>query len=262
MKRAARAMGRVVLVGAGPGDAELLTLKAVRAIAQADVIFVDDLVHADVLLHAPAHARVIHVGKRGGCRSTPQSFIERCMEAEACAGRHVVRLKGGDPFMFGRGGEELEHLRAAGIDVEVVPGVTAGMAACAAAGVPMTHRDHAAGCIFVTGHEKPGATAVDWAALVRTGMTLVVYMGVARVASIQAGLRAGGMPADMPVMVVESASLPQQRQLASTLATLADDLSRETIGSPAILVIGRVTQQAVAALAVEASRPTHVMLGT
>lgn len=254
--------GRITLVGAGPGDADLLTIKAVRAIAQAEVIFVDDLVHPDVLLHASGQARIVHVGKRGGCASTPQAFIERRMELEARAGHQVVRLKGGDPFMFGRGGEELEHLRAAGLEVDVIPGITAGMAACASVGVPMTHRDHAPGCIFVTGHEKPGGQAVDWGALAATGMTLVVYMGVARAAHIQAALHAGGMSLEMPVVVVQSASLAQQRHVRTNLGALVATLAHEQIGSPAILVIGRVAQYALEALLPQAMDAPRAMLAT
>ena len=146
--------GKVTLVGAGPGDPELLTLKALKAIQAATVLLVDDLVSPEVVAHAPPHARIIRVGKRGGCKSTPQAFIEKLMVMAAREGENVVRLKGGDPFIFGRGGEEVEHLRAAGVHVEVVNGITSGLAAVTSLGVPLTHREHAQGVIFLTGHAQ------------------------------------------------------------------------------------------------------------
>jgi uroporphyrin-III C-methyltransferase len=242
------ATGRIVLVGAGPGDPELLTLKAVRAIAAADVLLVDDLVHEDVLLHARADARIVHVGKRGGCASTPQAFIEKLMVAEALAGRCVVRLKGGDPFMFGRGGEELATAREHGLPVEVVPGITAGIAAPSSIGVPVTHRDLAHGCIFVTGHERHGegdaAAGVDWRALVATRLTLVIYMGVARAASIQAALCDAGLALTTPVAVISRATCSDQRHVVTSLGALTHDIAAHELASPAIIVVG-----AVAALA-------------
>ena len=233
--------GRVMLVGAGPGDPELLTLKAVRALGAADVILIDDLVNRAVLEHARAHARVIPVGKRGGCTSTPQAFIERLMLAEARAGQCVVRLKGGDPFLFGRGGEEMEHLRAAGIEVEVVPGITSGLAAATSAGFSVTHREASPGVIFVTGHEKDEAhERIDWALLAKSRLTLVVYMGVANAARISAALIDGGLPAATPVAAVQSATLPQQKVARGPLGTLPQWLAARGIASPAILVIGQV----------------------
>jgi uroporphyrin-III C-methyltransferase len=202
---------KVFLVGAGPGDPELLTLKAVEAIAAAQVLLVDDLVNPDILVHAHAGARIVHVGKRGGFKSTPQAFIERMMIAEARSGRRVVRLKGGDPFIFGRGGEERAHLLAAGIDVEVVNGISSGLAAPSAIGVPLTHRDYSAGAIFVTGHERADASEranrPDWAQLAQTGLTLVIYMGVARCRGIADALLAGGKAASTP-----AARRPARRQ--------------------------------------------------
>ena len=234
--------GKVWLVGAGPGDPELLTLKAVRALGQAQVILADDLASDEVLAFANPAARIVHVGKRGGCQSTPQAFIERLMVAEALAGRVVVRLKGGDPFVFGRGGEECEALRAAGIDFEVVNGITSGLAAATAAGVPLTHRDACHGVAFVTGHERDGSR-VDWAALARSRLTLVIYMGVARAESLRAGLLDGGMPATMPALVVQDATRAGERRLATTLGSLVHDLREARIGSPAILVIGEVCRE-------------------
>lgn len=236
--------GQVWLVGAGPGDPELLTLKAARAIALADVILIDDLVDPRVLKHARADVRVIGVGKRGGCPSTPQAFIERLLLREAQAGHVVVRLKGGDPFLFGRGGEELAALRAAGIAVELVPGITSGMAASMAAGFSLTHREASPGVIFVTGHEKDSAGRVDWARLAATGLTLVVYMGVARAAAIEAGLIAGGLPVSTPVAAIHAATRPEQRVALGQLGGLAHRLAEHAIASPAILVIGAVAAQA------------------
>lgn len=234
--------GNVTLVGAGPGDPELLTLKAVKALARADVVLIDDLVNPAILEYAPATARVIEVGKRGGCQSTPQDFIERLMVAEAQAGRRVVRLKGGDPYLFGRGGEERAHLLAHGVTVDVVPGISSGLAAPAAIGVPLTHRRWSQGAIFVTGHGKDAASEPNWGALAQSRLTLVIYMGIARCAQIQQGLLAGGMAPDTPVAVVQSASRVAQRQLLTTLAELPQALVRSGLGSPGIIVIGDVVR--------------------
>ncbi|MCX7258246.1 MAG: uroporphyrinogen-III C-methyltransferase, partial [Polaromonas sp.] len=175
------AHGSVTLVGAGPGDPELLTLKALKAIQRATVLFVDDLVSEEIVAFAPPQARIVRVGKRGGCKSTPQEFIQKLMVIAAREGQTVVRLKGGDPFIFGRGGEEVEHLREAGIEVKVINGITAGLAAVTSLGVPLTHREHAHGVVFVTGHAKPGDRGTDWPALAATAhsarLTLVIYMG-------------------------------------------------------------------------------------
>ncbi len=252
-----RPLGRCTLVGAGPGDPELLTLKAVKAIQAATVLLVDDLVNDEILQWARPDARIVHVGKRGGCKSTPQAFIEKLMIAAVQEGETVVRLKGGDPFVFGRGGEEVEHLREAGIACEVVNGITAGLAAVTALGVPLTHRDHAAGVVFVTGHAKTGAPdgarhdSTDWAALAATArdarLTLVIYMGVAGASHIQQQLLAGGLPAGTPVAVVQHASLPHQRQLVATLGTLVADLAASGLGSPSIIVVGDVLRGMAAA---------------
>ena len=233
---------KVFLVGAGPGDPDLLTLKAVKAIARADVILVDDLVNPAILQHAKSDVRIVHVGKRGGCQSTPQEFIERLMINEADAGRCVVRLKGGDPFMFGRGGEERDHLLAAGIAVEVINGISSGLAAPAAIGVPLTHRDWSQGAIFVTGHGKTAESNPDWATLAKLNLTLVIYMGIARCAEIQAALLAGGKSASTPVAVVQSATGAAQAQLISTLGQLPVALAASRIGSPSIIVIGDVVR--------------------
>lgn len=233
--------GKVYLVGAGPGDPELLTLKAVKALKSADVVLCDDLVSGEVLEHARADARVVRVGKRGGCRSTPQQFIDRLMVAEARRGRVVVRLKGGDPFIFGRGGEECEALRAAGVDFEVVNGITSGLAAASALGIPLTHRGLCHGAIFVTGHARPGQ-ATDWAALAGTGLPLVIYMGVARCEDIQRELLAGGLPARTPAAIIGNATRQDQRAVVTRLERLGGDLRESGIGSPAIIVIGEVAR--------------------
>lgn len=255
--------GHVTLVGAGPGDPDLLTLKAARAIAKATVLLVDDLVSDAIVALASPAARIIHVGKRGGCKSTPQAFIEKLMLSAAREGETVVRLKGGDPFIFGRGGEEMEHLRAAGIAVEVVNGITAGVAAASSIGVPLTHRDHAQGVVFITGHSRRDGGASDWRALAATAhnarLTLVIYMGVSGAVRLQDDLLAG-LPADTPVAVIQNASLPTQRQVQTTLGRMAQDIAAALIGSPAIIVVGDVARAAALAgdpaLASDAQGPT------
>lgn len=241
--RSSKRPGRVTLVGAGPGDADLLTLKAARAIGEATVLLVDDLVSEDVLSHAARDARIIHVGKRGGCASTPQAFIERLMVQQALAGERVVRLKGGDPFVFGRGGEEIDALRAAGVEADVINGITSGLAAATSLGVPLTHREHAHGVVLVTGHAKPGDPGTDWSELARCAhrarLTLVIYMGVTGIHRIERELLEG-LPADTPVAVVQHATLPHQRQAVSTLDQLADTIRTHDLGSPAIIVVGDV----------------------
>lgn len=244
--------GKVILVGAGPGDPELLTLKAVRALAEAEVVLVDDLVNRAVLVHAP-RARVVEVGKRGSCRSTPQHFIQRLLVALAAEGLTVVRLKGGDPFVFGRGGEELQALRAAGVLVEVVPGITSGTAVPAALGIPLTHRAYSHGVTFVTGHTRDGAD-VDWRTLAAGGTTLVIYMGMQNLASIVAELLKGGMAADTPAAAIQYGTLPQQRQVVTRLGMLPLAVMQEGLGSPALIVVGEVVCLAQAAVPAETCR--------
>ncbi|QEY63880.1 uroporphyrinogen-III C-methyltransferase [Metapseudomonas lalkuanensis] len=230
--------GKVWLVGAGPGDPELLTLKAVKALNQADVVMIDDLVNPAVLEHSPT-ARVVRVGKRGGCRSTPQEFIHRLMLRYARQGKCVVRLKGGDPCIFGRGGEEAEWLAERGIESELVNGITAGLAGATNCGVPLTLRGISRGVTLVTAHTQDDSS-LNWGALAQSGTTLVVYMGVAKLADIREGLLAGGMTGAMPVAMIENASLPQQRECRSTLARMQADARAFELKSPAILVIGEV----------------------
>ena len=254
MKHHLDTFGTCTLVGAGPGDPELLTLKAVKAIHAATVLFVDDLVNDAILGYARPDARIVHVGKRGGCRSTPQAFIEKLMITAVREGETVVRLKGGDPFIFGRGGEEVQHLREAGIECTVVNGITAGLAAVTSLGVPLTHRDHAQGVVFVTGHAKTGAGAgedpTDWRALAATArdarLTLVIYMGVAGVGHIQGELL-HGLPGKTPVAVIQHASLPEQRHIVTTLARLQTGIAEAGLASPSVIVVGDVLQGLAAA---------------
>ena len=228
--------GKVFLVGAGPGDIELLTLKAARLLASVDVVLIDDLAGDEVLSLCP-QARIIHVGKRGGCKSTPQAFIEKLLVREAQAGHMVVRLKGGDVSLFGRASEEINALEAAGIEFEIVPGVTAGFAAAAELKASLTHRDHAHGVAFLTAHGAEGAE-IPWQALAQSALTLVVYMGVTRAASLQASLLAGGLRADTAVIAVENASRADTRSICSTVAMMVADFAEQQLKSPAILVIG------------------------
>ncbi len=238
-------MGRCTLVGAGPGDPELLTLKAVKAIRAATVLLVDDLVSDEVVAHASPHARIVYVGKRGGCKSTPQAFIEKMMLMAVQEGENVVRLKGGDPFIFGRGGEEVEALRAAGAEVTVINGVTAGLAGVTSLGVPLTHREHAHGVVFLTGHAKPGDGHTDWPAIAdmaRTArLTLVIYMGVSGLSDIEAGLLLG-LPAHTPVAVVQDVSRSNQKHVVTTLERLCRSVADGGFRSPSVVVVGDVLQ--------------------
>ncbi|HET9645067.1 MAG TPA: uroporphyrinogen-III C-methyltransferase [Burkholderiaceae bacterium] len=238
--------GKCILVGAGPGDPDLLTVKAIKAIRQATVLLVDDLVSDAVLRVALRGSRrtprIVHVGKRGGCASTPQTFIERLMIGEARRGETVVRLKGGDPFVFGRGGEEAAHLRAEGIEVEVVNGITSGLAAATSLGVPLTHRDHAHGVMFVTGHARDAQVELDWKTLgaaAAQGLTLVIYMGVSQVARLQTSLLAV-LPSHTPAAAVQYASLPNERRVVTHIGRLEETLREHRIGSPAIIIVGDV----------------------
>jgi uroporphyrinogen III methyltransferase / synthase len=232
----------VYLVGAGPGDPALLTVRAVELVATADTIAYDRLIPPSALDGARDGAELIYVGKQPGEQGASQERIAELLVEHARAGRTVVRLKGGDPFVFGRGGEEAEALRAAGIDYEVVPGVTAGVGAPAYAGIPVTHRDAASAVAFVTGHEDPGKDepALDWSALAAFPGTLVLYMGVRRLAAIADRLRAAGRPADEPAAVIERGTLPGQRTVVATLGTIAERAEAEGVGAPAITVIGPV----------------------
>ena len=235
-----RAAGEVILVGAGPGDAELLTLKALRALQDADVILHDRLVSAAVLDMARRDALRICVGKAAGNHSTTQQEINELLIQHASAGRRVVRLKGGDPFIFGRGGEELEALAEAGINFSVIPGITAAAGCAAYAGIPLTHRDYAHSVSFVTGHADKSGQEPDWRALAAPGNTAVFYMGLARLEHIVARLMEHGASPNLPAGIVVQGTLPQQRVIVATLATLAQAAARASLESPVLLVIGEV----------------------
>lgn len=239
----------VSLVGAGPGDPELLTLKALKRLQAAEVLLTDDLVDPRVLALANPAARVLNVGKRGGCVSTEQRFIHELMIREARAGARVVRLKGGDPFVFGRGGEEVDALREAGIAVEVVNGLTSGLAGPASIGIPVTDRRCTPGVALVTGHNGEMGHAPDWAALARSGLTLVIYMGLAKAEALTRELMDAGMPADLPAAAIASAHTAAQRQLLCRLQDLPRSIADAGLSSPAILVIGEVVRLAEGAQA-------------
>jgi len=236
--------GRVLLVGAGPGDPELLTMKAVRALKSADVIFYDRLVSEGVLDHARREAELIPVGKAKGAHSVPQSEINALLIARAKAGQTVVRLKGGDPFIFGRGGEELEALRAEGIAIEIIPGVTAGIAAAASLQIPLTHRDVSHSVTFVSGHEAGGKAPsfehLDLAALASGKNTLIVYMGVTTGAVVAKRLLDAGFRPELPVIAVENASRDNERRVATNIAALAAHPESLGLKSPAVLIFGEV----------------------
>jgi uroporphyrinogen III methyltransferase / synthase len=234
--------GRVYLVGAGPGDPGLLTLRGRDVLARADVVLYDALASDRLLAHAPASAEKILVGKRHGRDSVAQDDIETLMVARARSGKTVVRLKGGDPFIFGRGGEEAEACLEAGLDFEVVPGVTSAVAVPAFAGVPLTHREHSSLVTFVTGQSgsaRPGYD-VDWAALAKTGGTLVFLMAMTRIGEIAAELMKAGMSADTPVAGIRWGTLPRQQKVVSTLARIADDSRGDLVRPPVIFVVGDV----------------------
>lgn len=241
------ALGSVALVGAGPGDPELLTLKALRRIEAAQVVVHDHLVGAAILDMIPVGVERIYVGKKASHHTLPQEEISALLLRLARAGKRVVRLKGGDPFVFGRGGEEMETLLAAGITVEIVPGITAALGAGAAFGFPLTHRDHAQSCVFVTGHLKDHSVNLDWPALARPQQTLVFYMGMAGLDTIVTQLQTHGLAPDTPAALIYKATLPEQRLWRSTLAELPDTARRHGVKPPALIVIGSVLRLAAMA---------------
>ena len=255
MEHNSSSVGKVWLVGAGPGDPDLLTLRAARLIMQAKVIVHDGLVDPAILALASPKARLISVAKSRSRHTLQQEEINALLVREALSGNDVVRLKGGDPFIFGRGGEEAEDCRAAGVEVEVVPGISAAIGAAAAAQMPLTHRRSASIVSFVAGQCK-GLTEQDWTGLAGKGRTLVIYMGLATADAIAEKLIADGLAPDMPVAVVENATRPTMRVLRSPLAGLGDVVARHKVKSPALIVIGEVAAQPtdapLAALALEA----------
>ena len=241
-------IGTVYLVGAGPGDPDLLTLRAARLLERAELVVHDGLVDPAVLAMAGPAAKLISVAKSRARHTLPQAEINALLVREALAGRDVVRLKGGDPFVFGRGGEEAEACRASGVPVEVVPGNSAANGAAAAAQIPLTHREAASIVSFVAGQCK-GLTEQDWAGLAGKGRTLVIYMGVKTAPQIAEKLMADGLAPDMPVAVIENAARPQMRVLRAPLAGLPELVERERVRSPALIIIGEVTAREDAALA-------------
>jgi uroporphyrin-III C-methyltransferase len=250
----------VKLVGAGPGDPELLTIKALKAIQQAQVLLIDDLVSEEICSLANPLARIIYVGKRGGCKSTPQAFIDKLLIQEAKAGHDVVRLKGGDPFIFGRGGEEVEHLQNAGIKVEVINGITSGLAAFSSLNIGLTHRDHAQGVIFLTGHQKAYKNLsnsdsrqeeydFDWEMIGKTAeqtrLTLVIYMGIKGAENIESGLLKGMNP-QTPTAIIQNASLINQRNVYCSLDSLHKTITDQRLTSPCVIIVGNVLKGIVA----------------
>jgi len=235
------ARGRVILVGAGPGDPGLLTVRAVEALKQADVVVHDGLIDSRVLDIAPPQAQRISVAKRRARHTLSQDAINALIVAHVKTGAIVVRLKGGDPFIFGRGGEEVEAVRAAGLPVEVIPGVSAALGCAAEAMLPLTHRDHASAVSFVAGQCK-GLTDQDWSGLAGQGRTLVIYMGVATANGIADKLMADGVAPDMPVAVLERGTLEGHRAIRTLLADLGPMVERERVQSPAIIVVGEVVE--------------------
>lgn len=241
-RETARRMGRVYLVGAGPGDPDLLTLRAARLLAQAEFVVTDHLVSQGVLdLIAPGAER-IDAGKERNHHTLKQEDINGLLVRLARQGRQVVRLKGGDPFVFGRGGEEMEALARAGVPFEVVPGITAACGVSSYAGIPLTHRDHAQSCIFVTGHLKEGSAELDWAALARPRQTVVIYMGLSGLAQICTRLVEHGMSPEMPAAVVQDGTLPGQRVVTGLLSDLARKVEAAGLRSPCLTIVGEVVR--------------------
>ncbi|MBK9574509.1 MAG: uroporphyrinogen-III C-methyltransferase [Rhodoferax sp.] len=236
------ATGRVYLVGAGPGDPELLTLRAVRLLQQTEVVVYDHLVSSAVLDFVPPGAERIYAGKRRNEHTMRQEQINALLIKLAQQGKQVVRLKGGDPFIFGRGGEELQALAAHGVAFEVVPGITAASGVSSYAGIPLTHRDHAQTCLFVTGHLKDGSADLDWPSLVRANQTVVIYMGLGGLADICRQLMAHGAAPDLPIAVVQDGSIATQKVVTGTLADIPERVTREGLRSPCLTIIGDVVK--------------------
>ncbi|MCB5160801.1 uroporphyrinogen-III C-methyltransferase [Marinomonas algarum] len=232
--------GKVYLIGAGPGDPELLTLKAHRLLTMADVVLYDRLVGKEIIDLIPDTAEKKYVGKAKSLHSLPQEEINSLLVAKAKAGNRVVRLKGGDPFIFGRGGEELEELIEEGVPFEVIPGVTAAAGCAAYAGIPLTHRDYAQSVRFLTGHLKNGTTDLPWEELVHPAQTLVIYMGLTGLQEISQSLIRFGMVPSMPVAVVEKGTTSEQRVFTSTIKEVYEVATQNEVKSPALLIIGEI----------------------
>ena len=232
--------GRVYLVGAGPGDPDLLTLRAARLLRETDVIVYDHLVSPEVLSFVATDAERIYAGKERNNHTMGQNEINELLVRLALQGKHVVRLKGGDPFIFGRGGEEMEALAERGVPFEVVPGITAACGISCYAGIPLTHRDHAQSCLFVTGHLKDGTTNLDWAALTRPRQTVVIYMGLGALAEICGKFISHGVRPETPVAVVQQGTTQEQRVVTGTLESLPAIAARSNLKSPCMIIIGEV----------------------
>lgn len=235
-------LGKVYLVGAGPGDPELLTLRGVRLLQQVDVVVYDHLVSAGVLDFVPPGAERIYAGKRRNEHTLRQEQINSLLVKLAVEGKQVARLKGGDPFIFGRGGEELQALAAAGVPFEVVPGVTAASGVSSYAGIPLTHRDYAQCCIFVTGHLKDGTADLDWPSLVKLHQTVVIYMGLNGLPGICAQMIAHGAASDLPIAVVQDGSIATQKVVTGTLSNMTDRVAKAGLQSPCLTIIGEVVK--------------------
>ena len=233
-------IGRVALVGAGPGDPELITLKGARLLREADVVIYDNLVDPGLLDLCSPTAERIFVGKMAGNHTLPQDEISQLVVDKALTGKFVVRLKGGDPFVFGRGGEELAVLLEAGVAVDIVPGVTAAMGAAASFGFPLTHRDHAQSCVFVTGHLKDHTVDLNWPALAQANQTIVIYMGITGLETISTQLQAAGLAGDTPAALIYRATWPSQRIYPCSLASLPETARINAVKPPALIVIGQV----------------------
>jgi len=231
--------GKVWLVGAGPGDAELLTVKALRAINSADIIFYDQLVSEEICALFPKNTPALYVGKVKNNHSIPQEDLNLLLVNQAQLGLNVCRIKGGDPFVFGRGGEELLALRRAGVEAEVIPGITSASGCSTYADIPLTHRGIAQGCTFVTGHAEK-TLDVNWSALAQLNHTLVFYMGLTRAGDISANLLAGGLAADTPVAIIENGCRKDQRDIISDLKNFPEAVLREHVKSPALIIVGHV----------------------
>jgi len=237
--RPAAQPGAVYLVGAGPGDPELLTLRAARLVAEADVLVYDALVSPAVLEHVNPAAERIYAGKERGNHAIPQEDINHLLVRLAQEGKRVVRLKGGDPYTFGRGGEEVETLAAHGIPFEVVPGITAAAGVAAYTGIPLTHRNHAQACVFVTGHLKDGTMNLDWPGLARQRQTVVIYMGLHGLSTVCAKLIEHGLPPDWPAAIVQQGTTPSQRTVTGTLATLPALARGAQLKAPTLIIVGQ-----------------------
>jgi uroporphyrin-III C-methyltransferase/precorrin-2 dehydrogenase/sirohydrochlorin ferrochelatase len=233
-------MGEVYLVGAGPGEADLLTLRARRLIARADVVLYDRLVDRSILALLPAEAERVYVGKRADHHAVPQDEIGRLLIAHAQRGKRVLRLKGGDPFLFGRGGEEIEALAGEGVPFEVCPGVTAAIGCSAYAGIPLTHRDHAQTCVFVTAQGRAGLLDHDWSQLMQPGQTVAIYMGLNQIEALMRDAVASGVDAATPAAIIDNGARSGQRVVTGTLATLAERARTAGLRGPTIIIVGSV----------------------